>query len=753
LLEALVSDYIVKNRKLYIEYADRNGNYKQILAPLKPYFFAQKRSVEAVRRFVEKYGGFVDDSDGKYVALYTNEELIKVIVPYPFLVKPLRFDLERSGILTFESDIPFRQRWRIDCDVNLPENFKVAYWDIEVDSRKGLPDPKVAEQRIISITLIDNDYNEYFFCDDDERKIIYEFLKTINNKYPVLLAWNSDRFDYPYLVSRCKKLGLDYKFSRHDWVDLMVLSKVAMPAYRGSRRLDDMGLEFLGIGKTETFETKEGIERLYRLFKEDRERLKRYNVRDVLLMVELDNELSITKRCVEIARTIGSMLLSDVASQVRMAEIAFLRKELNSNPRIVFPKKPHGQHKEGSRFKGALILSPFAGFHKNLYELDYKSMYNRIMQSWFISYENIAEEDDDDAVLTPVLKFKKNPNAKVPSILKTLEKVRNRYKREMLKYSPGSIEYAKLKVKQDAVKTAILSIYGVFGNAYFRGDNVELAESVTLCGQESIKAAMKVAESLGYRTVYAHTDGLFIKPREKMSLRKMINEFPNLVEDLNYYIKEYLITKFNLEPKYYNMQLEPRRVVEKVYFSSANCYYLRGVWYEGSVDLHYDVKGLQMKHTDMCELLKFVQKNILDILIDADDVNNASVEVKKYLRQVYKDLFAGKYDEQLVFKRGVQRPLDTYKANQPHLRAAKKLSEKALFRPGDKIRFVIVSDGNNNGGVQEVEPVIDAIPKIQKSGYMYYWGRISELAKKILGFEIRPENLTLLEVLSNLNDK
>lgn len=744
-IEAVSCDYVIINHKLMIEYGLGSCRYKRIEAQIKPYLFIPQFKLKEAEQIIAQYDGFCDSSSVEFLSIYEHEKLAKIVVPYPFLIPQLRRALESKAIPTYESDIPFRQRWRIDCDVVLPEDFVIAYWDIEVDSRKGIPNPSSADQRLISIELIDSDYNEYFFCDDDERKMIFDFLKLINNRYPVLAAWNSAKFDHPYLVNRCKKLGIDYKFAKHDWVDLLQLSKVAMPAYRESRRLDDMGQTFLGFGKTEEFETKTGVEILWNLFVNDKKRLHAYNKRDVLLLIELDNELQISKRCAEICRTVGSLLLSDAESPVRTGEIAFMRREVLMNPRIVFRKKPHGAGvKEGSRFKGALVLSPPRGFFKNVYDLDFASMYNRIMQSWFISYENIADDDETDCVLTPVLKFKHNPQARVPVLLRTLEAVRNKYKKEMLKHSPDSKEYLRLKTKQDAVKTAILCIYGIFGNRFFRGDHVGIAESVTQCGQAAIKAAIESAAELGFKTLYAHTDGLFIT-KPGITLRKMIDDVQDLIMDLNERIRKKLIAQFNLDESYYNMELEARRVIDKIYFSSANCYYLRGVWYGGSLDLHHEVKGLTLKHTDMCVLLKNTQKILLDKLIESDNVQSALTDIRRFLREVYHKLFNGEFDDQLVFKRGVQRPLDTYTVSQPHLRAAMQLAQHELFRPGDKVRFVVVGNGS---GTLEVAPVInDVIPRIKQSGYKYYWERISEIASQILGFNVAAENITLDEIL------
>ena len=93
-------------------------------------------------------------------------------------------------------------------------------------------------------------------------------------------------------------------------------------------------------------------------------------------------------------------------------------------------------------------------------------------------------------------------------------------------------------------------------------------------------------------------------------------------------------------------------------------------------------------------------------------------------------LFSKQLDSQLVLKTIVHKNLEKYKSNQPHVRIAKLLNEKGLFKKGDGVEWVVCSCKR----LQEVRPVISGVvPPLSTSGYNYYWGRLESLVIGLLG--------------------
>ena len=103
------------------------------------------------------------------------------------------------------------------------EKILILTIDIEVASENGFPDPNVAEEEVLAITVKNHnskkimvwgiyDYNntrddvEFVYC-DDERVLLEQFVEFMANVKPdVITGWNTTFFDIPYLVNRITKL-------------------------------------------------------------------------------------------------------------------------------------------------------------------------------------------------------------------------------------------------------------------------------------------------------------------------------------------------------------------------------------------------------------------------------------------------------------------------------------------------------------------------------------------------------------------
>jgi len=222
--EILDAEWIKGNDHTMIRYADERKRIHIIPAGMNPYFFIKEEDLEKAKKFFDNR--VVKVERGKYVTI-TGHKAVKISVRYPSDIKPrkgkgLRDILEKHGIETFESDIPFVRRWMIDNDIKQCKISWKCYVDIECDARSGFPDPNEAPFRVLSISVSGNDGKQYFFCDDDEKKMLKEFFGLIKKCYHMITGWNIRRFDWPYLINRAKKLGININFTPIQEIDAML---------------------------------------------------------------------------------------------------------------------------------------------------------------------------------------------------------------------------------------------------------------------------------------------------------------------------------------------------------------------------------------------------------------------------------------------------------------------------------------------------------------------------------------------------
>lgn len=416
-------------------------------------------------------------------------------------------------------------------------HLKVMSYDIEVRNPEGMPSADSDE--IIMISLAGNfgmekvlstkkSSKKYVETLKDEKEMILRFIEIINTENPhVILGYNSDIFDFPYINDRAKKLGIklnlgldgsEIKFLRRGFVSAAVIrGRIHVDLYPVMRRhltLDRYTLERV---YRELFgEEKEDIEgdEIWKYWDSGGEKLEKlfeYSLDDALAAYKIGEKM--IPLTLELTRIIGQPL-SDVSRMAsgQMIEWFLIRKAHEYGE--VVPNKPSQSEyskRRGLTYVGGYVKEPEKGLHENIVSFDFKSLYPSIIISKNISMETVIKNGKEGEYYTaPEVghKFKKEPNGFIPSIIEDLLKERAVIKDKMKK-SDDELEKRILNVQQQALKTLANSMYGLYGFARFRWYSRECADAVTAWGRDYIKKTMKKAEEYGFKAIYADTDGFY----------------------------------------------------------------------------------------------------------------------------------------------------------------------------------------------------------------------------------------------------
>jgi DNA polymerase I len=103
-----------------------------------------------------------------------------------------------------------------------PQKFRILSFDLEVRNPHGMPNSEEDEIIMIGVasnfginqvisTKTNSETRDDFVCQvSSEREMIQEFVKIIkDNNIDIIVGYNSDNFDFPYLKDRAKILGVD----------------------------------------------------------------------------------------------------------------------------------------------------------------------------------------------------------------------------------------------------------------------------------------------------------------------------------------------------------------------------------------------------------------------------------------------------------------------------------------------------------------------------------------------------------------
>jgi len=681
----------------------------------------------------------------------------------------VRDELEAKGVRTYESDIPFVRRWIIDENIEIEPNPTRLYLDIEVDGREGLSHPMKAEKRILSIAMIDDSGEEHFFCDDNEHTLIAEFFD-IAKRHALWLGWNSDLFDIPYLLTRAKKLDIPSPMPPCQSLDVMdVFFTDSFAKAPETKKLDYWSRRLLGRGKVAEYTPQQ----IYEMFLHNRDKLREYNLEDVRLVRDIDKLLRIIDARIETAvmaklfyEQTGKLVyrgetLMGYGGRKQIVDTRTLMRALRRNPRPVYPRANRKHPK--IRKAGAFIMKPKPGIHHNVVYLDYKSLYPTIVRTFNIGYETrvwggkleAMKIGMDKVIMTQRGYYLKTPRSVFAEELDELMRMRDEIKARMKKLDKSLAEYASLDAKQRALKIIMNSYIGVLGFEYSRFYHPHLFESVTLTGQWIIKRSIKICEELGVEVVYGDTDSVFVVLPENMTPQTFISL-------LNKKMRDAIIKTFGVPPEYYAISIKIDEMFEKIFFPAKQqkkryVGLLRETREPNPIDPSEiklcgriaKVVGFEVKRRNVFDLAKKVQKKLFELIMSYDDPVTLAKQFIVFLQKIRDYLYAGAFDRLLVFRAGINKKLEKYKVDQPHVIVARELMKQGRLAVGDVVEYVIVA---RREGKLVPAPVVDGrIPQISLSGYDYYWERILGVVEAVIG--TRTPNVATLQKLFTKTQK
>lgn len=155
--------------------------------------------------------------------------------------------------------------------------------------------------------------------------------------------------------------------------------------------------------------------------------------------------------------------------------------------------------------KGGLTYRPVTGFHENVAECDFVSMYPSIIVNYNLSYETINCPHPECVAKLPFTGYRicsKNIGI-VPAAIKTLIERRNSYKG--LEDASGA-----LGRRRSAIKWLLVVCFGYLGYKNAKFGRIESHEATTAIGRELLLTAKEAAEDEGFNLLHGLTDCIWI---------------------------------------------------------------------------------------------------------------------------------------------------------------------------------------------------------------------------------------------------
>ncbi len=619
-------------------------------------------------------------------------------------------------------------------------NIKRISLDIEVDSDVGrIPDPKAAEKKVTAIGFessdglkqilvlrhgnakegindLSPDIKITFYDENKEKNMILDAFKIVQ-QYPLLITYNGDGFDLPYLYNRAERLGIGKEdnpfYMMRDSATLRkgvhldlyrTMSNRAFQIYAFGQKYNDFSLNSVSIGLLNEKKIDYGMDigdlTLYQTAK--------YCQNDARLTYKLtsfDNDL-LMNLLVVISR-IARMPIDDIS---RMGVSQWIRSllyfEHRKNGSLIprrdeLDKRSSGVANEAviknKKFRGGLVVEPKEGIHFNVTVMDFASLYPSIIKVKNISYETVRCSHDE---------CKKNTiqqtnhwvctkkNGLTSLLIGSLRDLRVNYYKTMARKDTLTDEERHLyTVVSQALKVILNASYGVMGAEIFPLYFLPAAEATTSTGRHIILDTISKCNEVGIEVLYGDTDSLFIKSPPPQQIQKIIDRAKND----------------------HNVELEVEKEYRYVVLSDRKKNYL-GVTKSGKVD----VKGLTGKKSHTPPFIKTLFFELLDILAEVktvDEFKHAKKKISDKISECTKKVQAKEIPlSELAFNVMISKaPKEYVKTIPQHIRAARQLESIREIKKGEIISYVKII---NKPGVRPVE--LARQNEIDSSKYMEF---------------------------------
>ena len=685
----------------------------------------------------------------------------------------LKVSTEKAEDIRYQKQIT---RWANLLNQPIPEIKRVSV-DIEVESEEGrMPTPRDHDRRITAVGFVASDgYRKVLLLNQNkqhessqalipeaeiyytEKDLLEEAFKIIAS-YPIVITYNGDDFDLPYLYARSQDPRIDPDRSQiipKDKVPIIIKRETfikrgiqaepvqlkygihidlfrtfqnrSVQIYAFSNKysehtlnaisealLDDTKLEFDGDISELPIET-----------------LAMYCLKDADLTYRLTsfNDSLLMKLIVVIAR-IGRLSIDDIA---RFGVNQWIRGMLYYEHRLngfLIPRRDELQEKgtasttaiiKEKKYRGGLVVEPKLGIHFGVVVVDFASLYPSIIKVHNLSYETVNCVHQS---------CKEDPNQKVPGtthwickvnrgltslLIGSLRDLRVNYYKHLSKNKSITPEERQLyNVVSQAIKVILNASYGVMGAEIFPLYCLPVADATAAIGRVTTTSTIERCKEIGIEVIYGDTDSLFLK-----------NPSSNKVEEISLWARTRLGVDLEIDKQY-------RYVV----FSELKKNYL-GVLTDGTVD----VKGLTGKKSHTPPFIRNAFYEILSILSKVDsekDFESAREKIKNIIQENAKGLelkkiplndlsfnvmvnkSPEKYGKKMsnnqttknIALHGKEKEVETFKGLPQHIKAAKLLTDNGRsIKAGDIISYVKTKTGD---GVKPVELAVAEDIDIEK---------------------------------------
>ncbi|KAM3073566.1 DNA-directed DNA polymerase alpha catalytic subunit pol1 [Clarireedia jacksonii] len=346
-----------------------------------------------------------------------------------------------------------------------------------------------------------------------------------------------------------------------------------------------------------------------------------------------------------------------------------------------------GDVKKKDKYKGGLVFEPEKGLYdKFVLVMDFNSLYPSIIQEFnicFTTVDRLNLSDDEDRV--PEVPTDQEQGI-LPKLIATLVGRRRQVKSLMKEKNATTEQLATWDIKQLALKLTANSMYGCLGYTKSRFYARPLAVLTTYKGREILRSTKDLAESKSLQVIYGDTDSVMINANvdNVQDALAVGNDFKKAVND------RYRLLEIDIDNVFRRILLQAKKK-----YAAINLVQVGGKFVE-----KMEVKGLDMKRREYCNLSKEVSSQLLNEILSGDDADVVITRIHDYLREISTKMRENTVPIQnyTIYTKLGKSPKDYPNGDSmPQVQVAlREMAKGKQIRKDDVIAYIVTGEGKTS---------------------------------------------------------
>lgn len=375
--------------------------------------------------------------------------------------------------------------------------------------------------------------------------------------------------------------------------------------------------------------------------------------------------------------------------------------------------------------RGGLTYSPPLGYHEQIAELDFASMYPSIMVTRNVSPETVNCRCCSNKRV-PELEYTicEKRLGLVPATLKAVIEKRSYYKKKKKEFKgKNDLLFKRYDGRQNALKWMLVSCFGYLGYKNARFGRIEAHETVNAFSRDIFLKAKEIAEASGFTLVHGIIDCLWLK---KEGAREQ--DYENLCRVM----QEKIGIEISLEGIYHWILFPASK--QNPTITTATRY--AGCYQNGEMK----IRGIEIRRRDTPKFIKNMQGALLEQMSRARNVGELQQmlpELMEIARDYLSILRSGKANPmELVLRRHLTKEPKEYRNNSMSTTVSKAIESLGIsLAAGEAVEYIITDQSGKNG--EKAKPI--ALYAFEDG---YDIGKYTELALKALETLFEPFGYT-----------